>query len=205
MAEGAQYRRIAADIRSRIAAGEWRPGEQLPSRRTLATAYGVHEQTLRLAVVLLRKEGILDGEPRKRLFVAHPPAVRTLINPNAPWPHGSEVVDTTPVAATPDLAARLDVPAGTRLNRESLECWDSGGRSALLITSWWRGRRQQYGGFVVEVDTVDLDAAQAAALRLPVDTVAFRVMRTRLCEEGRPVETADLVLPRDRWRLRWGP
>ncbi|MDJ0345683.1 GntR family transcriptional regulator [Streptomyces sp. H10-C2] len=201
----ARHRRIAADLRRRIAAGDWRPGEQIPSRADLGVEYRVHEQTIRLAIVLLRQEGVLDSEQRQRPWVAHPPAVRTLTNPDAPWPYGSETTDTTPVRATADLAAGLDVPLGVRLQTESLECWDPQGRSSLLITSWWRGTtRKAHAGFTVEVDTVALNRGQAEALRLPIDTIALLLVRTRLDAQGGPVETADLILPRDRWRLRWG-
>lgn len=201
----ARHRRIAADLRRRIAAGDWSPGEQIPSRVDLGLEYKVHEQTIRLAIVLLRQEGILDSEQRQRPWVAHPPAVRTMTDPDAPWPYGSETTVTRAVRATADLAERLNVPIGARLQTESLECWDPQGRSSLLITSWWRGTtRRPHSSFIVEVDTVALNRGQAEALRLPIDTIALRLVRTRLDAEGGPVETADLILPRDRWRLRWG-
>jgi GntR family transcriptional regulator len=199
----ALHRRIAADVRRRIASGEWPPGHQIPSRTSLAAEYGVHEQTVRLAVRLLRAEGAVEGEPRRRLFVAHPPPMRTLTNPDAPWPHGCEPLDVSGCTATADLAARLGVAPGVRLQREVLECWDPGGRSAMLVTTWWRGRRRSHVSAVVEVGTVRLNTEQAAGLGLPVDTVAYRIVRTRLDGVGRPVETADLILPMDRWELRF--
>lgn len=200
----AQHRRIAADLTRRIAAGEWRPGDQLPSRADLGVEYRVHEQTIRLAFVLLRQRGVLESEGRQRLRVAHDPAVRTLTDPDAPWPYGSETTDTTPIRATVDLAERLGVPVGARLHRETQECWDPQGRSSILITRWWRGQPKEHVGYSVEVGTVELTHAQAASLRLAVDTIAFLLTRTRYDAEGEPVETADLILPRDRWRLRWG-
>lgn len=202
MTERALHRRIAADITRRIHQGEWHPGQHLPSRANLAADYGVHEQTVRLAVTLLRRQGILEGEQRKRLLVAYPPAVRALTDPDAPWPHGSDTTDGRHSRATPDLAGRLDVPVGTTLHREVQECWDPGGRSAMLITSWWRGRRREHATWVVEVDTARLDEEQAHALGLTVDAVTYRVARTRLDANGRPTETADLILPIDRWTLR---
>ena len=201
MAE-ARHRRIAADIQRRINSGEWSPGQQLPSRVDLALEYEVHEQTMRLAVTLLRRQGVLEGEARKRLTVAYPPAVRAQSHPDGDWPHRGEVIDAGTCHASADLADRLDVAAGATTRWETLECWDPGGRSALLVTSWWCGRRRKHVSAVVEVGTVRLDARQAQALRLPMDTVALLVQRTRLDVEGRPVEVADLVLPADRWRLR---
>lgn len=203
MAE-ALHRRIAAHIARRIETGEWHPGQQIPSRTALAAEYEVHPQTIRLAVVLLRRRGYLDGEPRRRLFVAHPPAMRALIDADADWPHGTELTDTTPCRATAELAARLGTRQGTLLRHETVECLDPGGRSAMLVSSWWRGPRRRHAAVVVEVDSVELDEAQAHSLGLVVDAVAYRLVRTRLDGEGRALETADLILPMDRWVVRLG-
>lgn len=204
MAERAVYRRLAADLRRRIGAGEWRPGDQLPSRADLAASYGVHEQSVRLAVTFLRRQGVIEGEKRRRLYVAYPPAVRTLVDPDAPWPYGSETIELGHVQADLELAGRLGCPRGVRLSHETQECWDPGGRSAALITTWWRGRRRQHASCVAELGTALLGEGQARALGLTVDTVAYRVVRTRLDSAGVPLETADLVLPVDRWLVRLG-
>jgi GntR family transcriptional regulator len=203
MPGGALHRRIAADIRRRIDAGEWLPGDRLPSRVGLGREYGVHEQTIRLAVIRLRSDGILEGEARRRLTVAYRPAMRVLADPDAPWPHGTETTDTEPQRATVELAERLGVPIGTLLQHEAVECWDPGGHSAMLVTTWWQGRQRKHESAVVEVNTVRLSSEQAHALGLTVDTVAYLLVRTRLDGVGRPVETADLILPMDRWVLRF--
>jgi GntR family transcriptional regulator len=200
----ARYRRIADDIRRRITRGDWAVGQELPSRRDLAAEYGVHEQTLRLAYNLLRREGILEGEERKHVYVAHPAAVRTLTDVDAEWPHASETTDTRPRPATEELAARLGVAARAQLQHETVECLDPGGRSAMLVSTWWRGRRRPHVSFAAELGTVELAEGQAHALGLLVDSVAYRVVRTRFDEHGAPVETADLILPMDRWRIRLG-
>lgn len=204
MAE-ARFRRIAATIRQRIDAGEWQPGEPLPSRAELASELGVHPQTVRLAYVLLRRTGILEGEERKAVYVAHPPAMRTLTDADAPWPFASETTDTRPRPASVELAERLDVRPGAMLRHESLECLDPGGRSAMLVSSWWRGQRRPHTSFTAELGVLELPEEQAHALGLLVDTLAFRVVRTRFDHEGRPLETADLVLPMDRWLIRLAP
>jgi GntR family transcriptional regulator len=198
----ARFRCIAADIRRRIEAGEWNVGEDLPSRREMAAEYDVHPQTMRLAHRLLRQQGVLEGEERRAVYVAHPPAMRTLTDPDADWPFSSETTDTGPRSATVELAQRLGVEVGVSLRHEAMECLDPGGRSAMLVSSWWRGRRRAHTSFAAEVGCVELSAEQAHALGLLVDTVAFRVVRTRFDHDGRPLETADLILPMDRWRIR---
>ncbi|MGK5729748.1 GntR family transcriptional regulator [Streptomyces sp. URMC 124] len=201
----ALHRRIAADLVRRIQSGEWPSGAQLPSRVTLASEYSVHEQTIRLAVTLLRRRGILEGEQRQRLYVAHPPPMRALTDPDAEWPHAFEVLDRSSQAATVDLAGRLSVAVGASLRREIVECMDPGGRSAMVVTTWRRGRRVGHATAVVEVGVAEVDVRQAAALGLPVDTLAYRLVRTRLDGQGCPVETADLILPMDRWVIRLTP
>ncbi|MFH8531456.1 GntR family transcriptional regulator [Streptomyces tendae] len=202
MAEDARYRRIAADVQRRIAAGEWRPGQDLPSRAELAAELGVNPQTVRLAYVHLRRQGVLAGEERRAVYVAHPPAMRTLTDADAAWPFSSETTDTRPRPATEELAARLGVDVGASLRHETVECLDPGGRSAMLVSSWWRGRRQPHVSYAAEVGCAELTEEQAHALGLLVDTLAFRVVRTRFDHSGRPLETADLILPMDRWLIR---
>lgn len=201
----ARHRQIAADIRRRIAAGEWRPGQPLPSRAELAAELGVHPQTVRLAYVLLRRTGVLEGEERRAVYVAHPPAMRTLTDADADWPYSSETTDTRPRPASVELAERLGVHVGAPLKHETVECLDPGGRSAMLISSWWRGQRGPHVSFSAELGCVELAEEQAHALGLLVDAVAFRVVRTRFDLHGRPLETADLILPMDRWLIRLAP
>ena len=160
---------------------------------------------MRLAYVSLRRTGVLDGEERQRVTVAHPPAMRTLVDADAPWPYSSETTDTRPRPATEELAERLGVRVRAVLQHETVECLDPGGHSAMIVSSWWRGRRRPHASYSVEVGTVLLDEARAHALGLLVDTLAFRLVRTRWDAGGVPLETADLILPVDRWLIRVSP
>ena len=198
----AAHRRVAADIADEISAGLWTPGDQLPSRAALARHYGVHEQTVRLAMVLLRSRGLIEGEQRNRLRVAHPPVMRALIAPDRDWPYQSELIASGTWRAGEQLAERLNVEPGTALQHEVRECLDPGGRSAFLVCTWWQGRRRSHSTYVAEVEVMQLDEDQAHALGLTVDTAAYRIVRTRIDDAGRPVETADLILPMDRWTIR---
>ncbi|MFD5137421.1 GntR family transcriptional regulator [Streptomyces sp. NPDC058378] len=202
MSGEAEFRRIAADIRRRIGAGEWAAGQVLPSRASMSRGYHVHEQTVRLAYDLLRRSGVLDGEKGRHVTVAHPPAMRTLTDMDADWPYSSETTDTRSQAATEELAGRLNVPVGVSLHHEAIECLEPGGRSAILISSWWRGRRRPHASATAELGAISLTEVQAHALGLLVDSLAYRVVRTRLDAHGAPVETADLILPLDRWTIR---
>lgn len=197
----APHQRVAADLRRRIAA-EWPPGTQLPSRARLAVQYGVSPGTVRRAVEILRRSGELEGRQRQRPQVPHPPAVRTLVRPDADWPYGREIVAAGTRQPTDGIAERLRVPPGRRLRWERAELLDPGGRTAMLATTWWPAAPQSHASAVCELEHHTLTADEADALGLMSGTVVYLLSRTRLSAAGSPVETADLLLPMDRWRIR---
>jgi GntR family transcriptional regulator len=67
------YRQIAAWLRARIEAGEFRPGEDpLPSEKDLVDLFGVARDTARRAVETLRDEGLVVTIPQRGTYVAPP-------------------------------------------------------------------------------------------------------------------------------------
>lgn len=199
----APYQRVAAEIRRRIATGAWPPGHQIPSQTALAVELGVSQAEARRGMTVLRRAGVLDGEPRRRLFVAHPPAVRTLLDPDADWPYPIGDGAMGSCKADADLADRLEVPSGVRLRWERVECLDPDHRPSHLVTTWWRGARAiRWASSQAEARLHELTVKESEQLGLAAGIPAWRVLRTRYDAEGRPTETADLVLPADRWRLK---
>jgi DNA-binding GntR family transcriptional regulator len=70
------YRQIAAWLRARIEAGEFRPGEDpLPSEKDLVDMFGVARDTARRAVQALREAGLVVTVPQRGTYVV-PPADR---------------------------------------------------------------------------------------------------------------------------------
>lgn len=57
---GSIFRKIAADIRARILAGEFPPGEKLPTEKLLAFHYDVGKWAVGEAISLLRVEGYVE-------------------------------------------------------------------------------------------------------------------------------------------------
>jgi len=55
------YLVIAAELRAKIEAGEYRPGDALPSITTLAQEYGVAKTTAQKALQVLKDEGLARG------------------------------------------------------------------------------------------------------------------------------------------------
>lgn len=70
------YRRIAAEIAERIAAGEIAPGERVPSTRQIIERYGVAMATASKVLTELRLHGLVRAEPGVGTVVVAPPARR---------------------------------------------------------------------------------------------------------------------------------
>lgn len=198
----APHRRLAATLRQHIADGTYPPGSRFPSHRQIAEEHGVGVGAAYQAVAVLRRERLLDGRPGARLTVAYPAAVRTLTDPDAPWPHGVGDVERGTAQASDELRDRLGLARRVTVRWERAELLDPDGRPALLVTRWWRGAEPRpHVAVRCELRPHAMTAGEAAALGLAVGTAALLVERTRVDAAGRPVETADLVLPADRWRV----
>lgn len=63
------YRQIADDLADRIAAGEYAPGDQLPTYPQLAELYSVSYATAHRAITMLQARGIVRGEQGRGVFV----------------------------------------------------------------------------------------------------------------------------------------
>lgn len=62
--------RVATDLRRRIEAGEFEPGQALPSVTELAAEYGVARATVSKALHALVADGLVVTRPRWGAFVA---------------------------------------------------------------------------------------------------------------------------------------
>lgn len=66
------YAQLARGIRERIARGEYRPGDRLPSEAELCAAYGVSPMTVRRAIAELVREDVAVTEHGRGTFVKVP-------------------------------------------------------------------------------------------------------------------------------------
>lgn len=67
------YVQIADDLRASIASGELAPPARLPSQRDLAERYGVAPETLRRAVDILAREGLVSAGSTRGTFILRTP------------------------------------------------------------------------------------------------------------------------------------
>lgn len=65
----AKYERVANTIREQIRSGELKPGERLPSTKELQDIHDVSYGTLRTALLLLKAEKLIEGQPGEGVYV----------------------------------------------------------------------------------------------------------------------------------------
>lgn len=71
-----KYEEIAESLRSRIAAGEFGPGETLPSGRDLAEQWSVSRATVVKAMDVLRNDGVVEARQGTGFVVTETPVAR---------------------------------------------------------------------------------------------------------------------------------
>ncbi len=64
------YQQLADLIRGQIERGQLAPRTAIPSISALATAHGVSEVTVKIAVDVLKREGLVRGVPGKGTYVS---------------------------------------------------------------------------------------------------------------------------------------
>jgi GntR family transcriptional regulator len=68
-----KFLRIAEDLRAAMAAGTYKPGDQLPTKTELQQRYGVAINTVDRAIEELRKEGLAETVQGRGTFARTPP------------------------------------------------------------------------------------------------------------------------------------
>jgi GntR family transcriptional regulator len=64
-----RYHQLKEILREKIRAGEWKPGDIIPSERELSETYGISRMTTRQAITDLVNEGVFYREQGKGTFV----------------------------------------------------------------------------------------------------------------------------------------
>ena len=64
---------LAEELRARIVAGEWGPGDRLPSEPELARLRTVSRSSMRAAITLLEEEGFVSRKHGSGTYVTHRP------------------------------------------------------------------------------------------------------------------------------------
>lgn len=237
------YLRIADVLRERIAAGDWTPGDRLPSRAELGQQYGVGDNVIRRAQEMLISVGVLEGRAGSGTYVAQPRerlrmvrslyreqaggspfrADMTALGKRGTWESRTDAK----VPAPADIAARLGVAEGELCVRTSYE-FLADGKPAQLSTSWEpyaltagtlivlpEGGPYAGTGVVARMAEIGVTitraveqptprtatAEEATLLGTQKGTLVTHIQRTYYADDGRAVETADIVVPAARCEI----
>ncbi|MDF3147134.1 MULTISPECIES: GntR family transcriptional regulator [unclassified Streptomyces] len=97
------HREVADELRARIASGELRPGQRMPTQAKLADEFGVERGAVRQALRILQSEHLLTNVSKGAPATVAPDLGRALTGPGAP-------PQTTMVALAPRIAAAFAAP-----------------------------------------------------------------------------------------------
>lgn len=124
------YEHVARDLRDAILRGDYAPGDTIPRSVDLAERYGLSRWTIRQAIALLEREGLVTPVRRRGTVVRDRRAVRipwsvyssaTAPGTRGPWERAcaelgvdghAELVGIAHQGAPPDVAAALGVSEG---------------------------------------------------------------------------------------------
>jgi DNA-binding GntR family transcriptional regulator len=122
------YLEVAAELRSRIANGRYPQNSKLPTLHDLVEEFGVSAISVRRALRELSYEGLIVGEQGRGIFVKPKGVIHRVFAVDSAQSIGDSIrhagfvpriqeLKTDHVRADVDLARRLQVTAGTRVNR----------------------------------------------------------------------------------------
>lgn len=128
-AKAPKFEQTAAKIRTRIRSGDLKPGDRLPMEDDLAKQYEVARPTMRAALAVLEREGLIAAQRGKGFFVRSTHKIvrnETKRLLRSVWGDGRSmwVEDIGTVPTPQDLVvARLDAPAHIALVLGQANTW----------------------------------------------------------------------------------
>lgn len=139
------YRQIKALITQSLEAGEWRPGEMIPSENELAARFKVSQGTVRKAIDELSADNLLVRRQGKGTFVATHNEdraqfrfLRLLPDEGEIHPHVSDVLECRRVRAPAEIARQLELkPADPVVQIKRVLRFD--GRPTVFDEIWLPG------------------------------------------------------------------
>jgi GntR family transcriptional regulator len=137
---------LAEELRARILAGEWQPGDRLPSEPELARRRTVSRSSMRAAITVLEEDGYVSRRHGSGTYVTARPAlpsdlgrnfgVSALISHNGMTP-GSAEESSGAVPAPAEVAAALDIEPGQPVSTLR-RVRTADGRRVVDVTDWCR-------------------------------------------------------------------
>lgn len=225
------YLQICESMRARILAGEWPRGGQIPTEAELCEAYDVSRVTVRQALALLVRDGLLVRGRGRGTFVKEPnltaaprsvSSFSTELRDLGMRP-GSRILHADVTSAAPEIAAEMDIEVGSELiTLRRLRTADErpiGVQNTLLVASRFEGlldvlkdsaslyevMRDYYGvvasGATEVFKATTVDRGDAELLDCEPGQPAFEVTRVTFDERG-VFERTFSILHGDRYQVR---
>ena len=117
------YKQLYQLLRTKIESGELKPGQRLDSERHIAAQYGISRMTVHQAMQNLTREGYIYAVQGRGLFVKGPPPAQAVHLTDLMYDAGPDtplftirVLQAGVLDAEPDIAARLQIPEGEKVN-----------------------------------------------------------------------------------------
>ncbi|MGV9308522.1 GntR family transcriptional regulator [Nonomuraea sp. NPDC003727] len=142
------YAQVADQLRRQITEGELEPGDQLPTEKEIRATYGVSQPVARMAIELLRSEGLVYSQQGKGTFVqkrkeyaretgnrysrAHKPNLQE--SKDGGW-QAHVTSQFRHVQATEAIATRLQIAPGDMVT-EVVYHWYVEGECVEISTQW---------------------------------------------------------------------
>ncbi|MCN9243137.1 GntR family transcriptional regulator [Streptomyces sp. RY43-2] len=222
-----RHHRIADDLRHQITTGRIRAGERLPSETDLAAQHKVSTSTLRSALAVLEREGLVEKVHGKGNFVRRPVRKVTYVGGWGtldPWTAADAAlhvtVRTTAIRAHGHLTTLLRVPNSTPLTEFLGISYEGDTPHSLariyvprdLAPTAVLGDRSSCAGepgsfAVLSPPSAEIRETVSARLPTPDEASSLRISSTaavlaitRIAADGtgRVVEAAHLTFPGDR-------
>jgi GntR family transcriptional regulator len=137
---------LADELRARILAGEWRPGERLPSEPELARRRFVSRSSMRAAITVLEEDGFVSRKHGSGTYVSHRPSlpndlgrnfgVSSMIARSGMVP-GSVEESSGAVPAPAAVAEALGIEAGSSVS-SLRRVRTADGRRVVDVNDWCR-------------------------------------------------------------------
>jgi GntR family transcriptional regulator len=218
-----RYYQLKEIMREKIASGEWKPGDLIPSERELGEKYGISRMTARQAITDLVNEGLFYREQGKGTFVSHRKVTQQLmrltgftedIRARGQLP-GTKVLSASMRPADETTAERLRIkpqemifylqrlrladgePLALELSQLHFPGCERLLEENLQENSLYRLLETQYGLPLMEAEQ-ELEAGLAGneesqLLKVPSGSAVLFIRRTTYTDRNQPIEYARSV------------
>lgn len=209
------YQRIQSSIRERIEAGELKPGDAVTSERELAKIHRVSLMTARHALAGLEREGMVERRRGSGTFVA-PPRIHfnklmsyTEQMSSRGLAPSSKIIVSKVIEDEAEIAARLNLPAGSRMVKIErvrhtseepfaletcylpAEAFPGLVRAPLGRSSLFSTLEREYGVEITyadeEVDATAADSRVAQGLEIPRGSPVLRIRQVIHASNGKAI------------------